>query len=100
MIISFTPALPTELNITYELDFQYDTTPLVWTSLDVTVIEALDTLKTGLLNNKPVAKIKLFAIVDTDIIPNVSMEFVYDVRAAKQGNIPWSLEQTTLSQTT
>lgn len=93
MIISFLNPLLPEDNLTYELDFQYDSSPPVWTSADVTVTEALDTLKTGLLNNKPVAKIKLFAIFNTEI----SIEFVYDVRAAKQGNIPWSLEQTTLT---
>lgn len=93
MIISFTPKQLTEKeNLIYELDFQYDETNLVWSALDVTVSEALDTLKTGLLRNKPVAKIKLFAIFDTDN----SVEFVYDVRAAKTGNIPWSIEQTKL----
>ena len=92
MIISFSnPLLPIN-NLSYELDYQYDATHPVWATADVTVTEALDTLKTGLLHNKPVAKIKLFAIFNTE----TSIEFVYDVRAAKQGNIPWSLEQTTL----
>jgi hypothetical protein len=95
MIIPFSIPLPESHNLTYELDYQYDTSSPIWATKDVTVLEALDILKTGLLNNKPVAKIKLFAIFDT----KVSIEFVYDIRAAKQGSIPWSLQQTILAPT-
>ena len=99
MIINFTDKLAPAHNLIYELDYQLDTSANVsspiWLSKDITVLEALDILKTGLLDNKPVAKIKLFAIFDTEI----SIEFIYDVRAAKQGSIPWLIEKTTLTQT-
>ena len=64
--------------------------PNLWLSTDVTIQEALDCIKTGLLHNQPVIKIKMFSI-NSD---GTSISFVYDVNAAKQGNFPWSLTAT------
>lgn len=94
MIISFQNPLSPKNNFIFNLDFQYEANQ-EWVNLDVTVLEAFDALKSGLIDNRPVTKIKLFAIFDTE----TSIEFVYDVRAAKQGNIPWTLEQNQLTQT-
>jgi hypothetical protein len=64
--------------------------PNFWLSADVTISQAFDCIKTGLLNNQPVSKIKMFSInSDGD-----SVSFVYDIVAAKSGNFPWSLTST------
>jgi hypothetical protein len=74
-------------DIEYEFDFQFTDIPDMWLRADVTVTEALECIKTGLLKNRAVSRIKLFAINgDT-----CGVSFVYDVVAAKQGNNPWSL---------
>ena len=74
--------------IKYEFDFQFEDKPGIWLRADVTVEEAFNAIKTGLLKNNPVSKINLFAITDKD----KSVGFIYDVAAAKQGNQPWSLQ--------
>lgn len=73
-------------NIIYEFDFQYADNSL-WVRADVTVIQAFTAISTGLLHNKPITKIQLFAIIEGER----SISFVYDVTAAKKGNNPWSL---------
>jgi hypothetical protein len=75
------------MNIQYEFDFQFADIPTMWLRTDVSVVQALDCIKTGLLDNRAVSKIKLFAISEGDN----TVSFVYDVVAAKQGNNPWSL---------
>lgn len=71
----------------YEFDFQFTDVPGFWVRADVKVEEAFATLQTGLLRNRPVSKIKMFAITDTA----GSVSFVYDVIASKTGAFPWSL---------
>ena len=61
---------------------------------DITIQQALDAINTGLLDNKPIGKIKLFAISEDDD----SISFIYDVAAAKSGNNPWSLHQLPSTQ--
>tara|TARA_R110000868_G_scaffold65453_3_gene195789 strand:+ start:296 stop:562 length:267 start_codon:yes stop_codon:yes gene_type:complete len=81
----------TALNSQYEFDFQFVDISDMWLRTDVTVFEALECIKSGLLRNRAVSKIKLFAInIDGD---EGSASFVYDVIAAKQGNNPWSILQ-------
>ena len=76
--------------IEYEFDFKFVEMPDMWLRTDVTVLEALECIKTGLLKNKAVSQIKLFAISGEEC----SISFVYDVVAAKQGNNPWSILQS------
>jgi hypothetical protein len=73
--------------IIYEFEFQFESQPTLWLRTDVTVQQALDCIKTGLLKNLAVARVKLFSISES----NQSISFVYDIAAAKSGNIPWSL---------
>jgi len=74
----------------YEYDFQFTDIPGMWLRTDVTIQESMEVLKTGLLRNRPVSKIKMFAINgDGD-----SVSFVYDVIASKTGAFPWSLTVT------
>ena len=73
----------------YEFEFQFPDSN-IWYKTDLQVSEALEVIKTGLLTNKPITKIKLFAITED----TSSMCFIYDVAAAKQGNQPWSLLAT------
>lgn len=75
-------------SLAYSFDFQFADKPGLWLSSDVTVNQALDVLKTGLLKNHAVSKVKMFAINDGA----KSVSFVYDVTAAKQGNFPWTLQ--------
>lgn len=76
------------LGTAYSFDCQFEALPNIWVSLDVTVNEAYSALQTGLIRNKPITKIKMFAITaDTS-----SVSFVYDVVASKQGNFPWTLQ--------
>lgn len=72
----------------YEFDFQFTDVPNFWVRADVTIQEAFVVLQTGLLRNKPVSKIKMFAITDTA----GSVSFVYDVIASKTGAFPWTLQ--------
>jgi hypothetical protein len=76
-----------QLGTVYSFDFQFTSLPNVWLATDVTIGIALDCIKTGLLHNQPVSKIKMFSI-NSD---GTSVSFVYDVNAAKSGNFPWSL---------
>ena len=77
------------LNTIYEIEFQVPSDSR-WYKTDISVAESLEVIKTGLLSNKPVSKIKLFAITEGDSSAN----FIYDVVAAKQGSQPWSLLMT------
>lgn len=79
--------LSSHLNIKYEFDFQFVDKPNVWLRADVTVEEAFNAIKTGLLKNHQVSKINLFAITEG----SQSVGFVYDVVAAKSGTQPWSV---------
>lgn len=76
-----------QLGTVYEFDFQFTDVPNFWLRTDVTIEESFNVLKTGLLRNKPVSKIKMFAI-NSD---GSSVSFVYDVIASKTGAFPWSL---------
>ena len=76
----------------YSFECQFEALPNLWVSLDVTVEQALDAIKTGLLHNKVVTKIKLFVINTPD---SDTIGFIYDVVAAKQGNNPWSIHSFT-----
>ena len=76
-----------QLGTIYSFDCQFEALPNIWVSLDVTIQEAMECIKTGLLRNKPVTKIKMFAITTE----GGSVSFVYDVVASKQGNFPWTL---------
>lgn len=78
---------PEHLGMVYSYDFQFVSIPDMWLQTDVTIQEAFDVIKTGLLKNQPVSKIKMFAITESE----TSVAFVYDVVGAKQGNFPWSL---------
>ena len=77
------------LGYKYSYDFQFTDIPNMWLSTDVTVQEAFEVLRTGLLRNRPVSKIKMFAINDID--SGGSISFVYDVICSKTGAFPWSL---------
>ena len=80
--------LSPELGLTvYSYDFQFTDMPGFWLSTDVTIAEAFEVLKTGLLRNKPISKVKMFAISADD----QSVSFVYDVIASKTGAFPWTL---------
>ena len=81
---------PELLGTVYSFDFQFVDVPNMWLSTDVTVEESLNAIKTGLLNNRPISKIKLFAISSG----SDSICFIYDVVAAKQGNQPWSIQSS------
>jgi hypothetical protein len=74
----------------YSFDFQLTSVPDMWLATDVTIDEAFATIKTGLLRNKAVSKIKMFSI-NAD---GESVSFVYDIEASKQGNFPWSLQSS------
>jgi hypothetical protein len=72
----------------YEFEFQFESHPTIWLRADVTTAEALECLKTGLLRNSIVSKVKAFAISESDN----SVTFVYDISAAKSGTgQPWSV---------
>jgi hypothetical protein len=71
----------------YSYDFQFTDMPGFWLSTDVTIQEAFEVLKTGLLRNKPISKVKMFAISSGDD----SVSFIYDVIASKTGAFPWTL---------
>ena len=75
------------LNTIYEFDLQFTDVPNFWLRTDVKISEAFDVLKTGLLRNRPISKIKMFAI-NAD---GQSVSFVYDVICSKTGAFPWSL---------
>ena len=75
------------LGTEYEFDFQFTDIPNFWLRTDVTIEEAFSVLKTGLLRNRPVSKIKMFAITTSD----TAVSFVYDVIASKTGAFPWTL---------
>lgn len=77
----------------YEFEFQFEQTPNIWLRTDVTIADALACLKTGLLRNQVVTKVKLFAITES----STTVAFVYDITAAKSGNTPWSTLSTTAS---
>ena len=77
-----------QLSIKYSFDFQFVDKPNLWLSTDVTILEAFESIKTGLLRNHPILKIQMFTINADD----TSVSFVYDVVGAKQGNFPWSLQ--------
>lgn len=80
--------IPSELlGTVYEYDFQFTDIPGFWLRTDVTIQESFDVLKTGLLRNRPVSKIKMFAI-NSD---GSSVSFVYDVIASKTGAFPCTL---------
>lgn len=72
----------------YEFDFQFTEHPDLWVRTDITVEDALECLKTGLLKNSQVSRVKLFAINEGD----VSVSFIYDITAAKSGNQPWTIQ--------
>lgn len=75
------------LGTVYSFDCQFEALPDIWVSLDVTIEAALECIKTGLLHNKPVTRVKLFSISsDGD-----SVSFVYDIVQSKTGGFPWSL---------
>lgn len=78
---------PEHLGMVYEFDFQFADIPNIWLRTDVTVEEAFECLKTGLLNNRVVTRIKAFAITNSP----TSVSFVYDINAAKSGSFPWTL---------
>jgi len=71
----------------YSFDFQFESHPNLWLSTEVTTIEALSCLKTGLLRNHVVTRVKVFSINGD----GESETFIYDIAAAKSGNQPWSL---------
>lgn len=79
------------LGTVYEFDFQFTDLPGIWLRTDVTVAEAFSCIQTGLLKNKPVSKVQMFAIKTDD---GSSVSFTYDIVAAKQGNFPWTLLST------
>lgn len=75
----------------YEFEFQFPEIS-IWVKTDVSVQEAFDCITTGLLRNKPVAKIRLFSINED----GTSHSFVYDIIAAKSGSgSPWGIFSTT-----
>jgi len=76
------------LGTIYKFEFQFVDVPDLWLTIDISVGDSLEAIKTGLVKNRPISKIKLFAI-NTD---DDSIAFVYDVVAAKQGNTPWTLQ--------
>jgi hypothetical protein len=76
------------LGTVYKFEFQFVDVPDLWLTIDISVGDSLEAIKTGLVKNRPISKIKLFAI-NTD---DDSIAFVYDVVAAKQGNTPWTLQ--------
>ena len=77
----------------YEFECIFTALPDVWVRLDVSTIDALMCLRTGLLNNQQVNKVKVFAITsDTE-----SISFVYDILAANTASAnPWSTIAATL----
>ena len=78
--------------MTYEFEFQFTDIPNMWLRADVSVAQSLECIKTGLLKNRAVSKIKMFAITEG----SNSVSFVYDIIASKSGNFPWSLLPTQL----
>jgi hypothetical protein len=74
----------------FELEFQLQDTPNVWLKSDQPLSVHLETLKTGLLFNKPITKVKLFEVTDNNLVTCM----IYDVNAAKSGGQPWSLSTT------
>jgi len=80
---------PIVQDLEYEFDFQFVDIPNMWLRCDIKTSQALETIRTGLLNNRAVSKIKLFAITG----PEHTVCFVYDIVAAKQGNFPWTITQ-------
>lgn len=73
----------------FELEFQFQDTPHVWLKVDQPLSTHLAALKTGLLFNKPITKVRLFEVTDS----GQSVSMIYDVQAAKSGGQPWSLSQ-------
>ena len=76
---------PDSLAQKYSLEFQF-TGNSIWVSTDVSVEEALECFKTGLLRNQPVQRVKLFSVGEDDTV-----HFIYDIVAAKTGAQPWGL---------
>jgi hypothetical protein len=74
----------------FELEFQFQDAPGIWLKSDQPLLVHLETLKTGLLFNKPITKMKLFEVADN----NLTTSMVYDVAAAKSGGQPWALSTT------
>lgn len=81
------------LETVYEIEVQYELIPNQWVRLDVKIAEALEALKTGLLRNLAITRVKLFSITAKD---SDAVSFVYDIAAAKSGNQPWSLVAETI----
>ena len=80
-------------NILTELDFNYSENPRTLKT-NVTIPQSLEVLKTGLLDNKPVSKVRLFSIEQDGL----SVTFIYDIQAAKSGSQPWSIESNSTQQ--
>lgn len=78
------------LETTYSFEFEFTDLPGTWLSTTIEIQESLNAIKTGLLKNRSISKIKLFSILSDE----TSIYFIYDVTAAKSGNQPWSLMAT------
>jgi hypothetical protein len=72
--------------IRFEFEFQFVDTPNVWLKVSIPLAQHLEAIKTGLLFNKPISKVKLFEVTDEES----DIGFIYDVQAAKSGGQPWS----------
>lgn len=78
--------------IDYEFEFEFTSSTGIFVRTDATVKEAFECLRTGLLRNAPVSRVKLFTVAGGNDI----VAFTYDVNAAQKGNPPWSLLLTTV----
>lgn len=82
-------------DLIHEFEFQLTTLPGVWLKTDISTSQSLQAIKSGLLHNQSLSKIRLFTISDDD----TTIHYVYDVVAAKQGNNPWSTQVESETQT-
>lgn len=78
----------TSQTLIHEFEFQLSSMPGVWLKTDVTTTQSLSAIKTGLLHNQSLSKIKLFTVSDDD----TTISYIYDVLAAKQGIQAWSTQ--------
>ena len=75
-------------DLIHEFEFQLSSMPGVWLKSDVTTAQSLSAIKTGLLHNQSLSKIKLFTVSDDD----TTISYIYDVTLAKQGIQAWSTQ--------
>jgi hypothetical protein len=75
------------LEILFDFEFSFASSPTQFIARELSIAEAFHVIKSGLIDNQPIAKVKLFTVIEaTDAV-----SFIYDIAASKSGNSPWNL---------